>query len=101
MDDVVIDFAVDLENDRVLVVEMNPFNNYIGCGTGILPLFCCCCCSLFSNMNALWADAAMFDWKKDAKVLTEGPFQFRVEKQPVENVKRVLMESFRKLIAEV
>ncbi len=46
-----------MEKKRVLVIEINPFNDYDGCGTS----------------------AALFDWKKDRKVLDEGPFEFRIE----------------------
>jgi len=57
IDSVVVDFAVDLKNKRAIVIEINPFDNYIGCGTS----------------------PALFDWKKDRKTLDEGPFEFRIE----------------------
>jgi len=39
------------------MIEINPFNDYDGCGTS----------------------GAMFDWKADHKVIFEGPFEFRLE----------------------
>ena len=55
-----IDVAVDLENERAYVIELNPFGRPDGMGTGT---------ALFSNKNP-----------KDLAILFgEAPFEFRVE----------------------
>lgn len=56
-DSVVMDIGVRSDGGVVLI-EMNPFNDYEGCGTS----------------------AAMFDWSKDGDILFgRKPFEFRVE----------------------
>jgi len=71
--DMVIDFAVD--GDNVYILEMNPYNNFEGCGT----------------------DAALFNWKLDRKLLDEGPFECRFEMKETENLEKMLTEEFRVL----
>jgi len=57
----VIDFAV--QKDKVWVIELNPFNDYKGAGTG----------------------GALFSWTQDIKVLMEGPLEIRVVEKTLEN----------------
>jgi len=60
----VIDFLVDLKNDRVMVVEINPFGEPDGMGTG---------CVLFNP-----------DDPRDADILFgSAPFEFRLETVPL------------------
>ncbi len=69
---VVCDFAV-LEN-TVMVIEINPFNDYTGCGTS----------------------ACMFDWKSDRAVLDgEAPFEFRMVKERHQNIKSLVGNEWR------
>lgn len=46
----VIDFCIDSEQE-VLMIELNPFNNYLGAGTG----------------------GALFSWENDIEILKKGP----------------------------
>eukprot|EP01091_Cochliopodium_minus_P010181 TRINITY_DN2651_c2_g1_i2.p1 TRINITY_DN2651_c2_g1~~TRINITY_DN2651_c2_g1_i2.p1 ORF type:complete len:365 (-),score=104.83 TRINITY_DN2651_c2_g1_i2:260-1354(-) len=61
----VVDFVVDFENDKCYIIELNPFRDYEGNGTS----------------------SCMFDWEKDKSLLFgESPFEFRMEKQKVDNL---------------
>lgn len=57
----VIDFAV--LNNKVWVVELNPFNDYEGAGTG----------------------GALFSWQTEMELLKNGPLTVRVIEKPLEN----------------
>lgn len=57
----VIDFAV--LNNKVWVVELNPFNDYEGAGTG----------------------GALFSWNTEMELLKNGPLTIRVIEKPLEN----------------
>jgi hypothetical protein len=75
VDNFIIDFGV--LPDRVLVIELNPFNDYEGCGT----------------------DPGLFNWKADRKVVDgEAPLEFRVREEPFD-VKPGIILDWRKLIA--
>jgi len=75
VDNCIIDFAIS-QDDRVLVIELNPFNDYEGCGT----------------------DPCLFDWKKDQNILVgKEPFEFRVRKSPREDVDSLVKECLRNL----
>lgn len=88
LENYVIDFGItsasgqvptfDSEKDlRVLVIELNPFNDYVGCGT----------------------DPGLFNWKADRKVVDgESPFEFRVREAEFD-VKPNLILQWRELIA--
>ncbi|KAH3743923.1 cell division cycle protein 123-like [Pelomyxa schiedti] len=59
----VIDFAVDLEHDKVMIVELNPFGEFIGMGTS----------------------TALFNIKEehDREILFgRAPFEYRIEEAP-------------------
>jgi len=60
----VIDFLVDLPNEKVFVVEINPFGKPDGMGTG---------CVLF-NPDVVHDAAVLFG---------EAPFEFRIETEPL------------------
>jgi len=79
LESLVLDFAVDLQQKKAMVIEINPFNNYEGCGTS----------------------ASMFNWTKDRKVLDEGPFQFRIEVESNKNIRSVLGPSWKQLIEDI
>jgi len=65
----VMDFAVDITNNRVYVIELNPFGEYEGMGTS----------------------TSMFDKIKDHEVLFgNGPWEFRIETKPIESMWPVL-----------
>lgn len=69
---VVCDFAV--LPDRVLVIELNPFNDYLGCGTS----------------------SCMFDWKADRAVLDgNAPFEIRIVKEKHPNIKSLVGNEWR------
>lgn len=80
VDSMICDFAVDLANNRVYVLEINPY--YVvgaeACGT----------------------DAAMFSWKDDRAVLDNGPFEFRLERAPKtdEQLRARLSDEFQVLL---
>lgn len=69
----IIDFAVDLENDRVWIIEINPFfKDTSGC---------------------------LFDWGKDKQILHgEKPYEFRVLAKPVEDPLGCLSGSWQDFI---
>lgn len=69
---VVADFA--LVGTRVLVMELNPFHDYEGCGTS----------------------ACMFDWRVDADVLAgRAPFEFRFVTHDAPNIKALVGTEWR------
>lgn len=74
----VVDFLVDLEKDRVLVVEINPFGKPDGLGTG---------CVLFDPYNS--CDAAV--------LFGEAEFEFRLDEVPLsrENYEKMRAEAQR------
>ena len=43
----------------------------------------------------------MFDWKADRDVLDNGPFEFRMEMKPIENLSKLLGSQWRQLFKEV
>jgi len=78
----VADFAVDLENNKMYIIELNPFRDYEGNGTS----------------------ACMFDWKKDNDLLFgKIPFEFRVEEKKKEDLIHSTVKSveWRELFAAV
>jgi hypothetical protein len=79
----VVDFAVELEQERVYVIELNPFGPPDGMGTGT---------PLFSLANA--ADRAI--------LFGDAPFEFRIEEQPpIHNVNTLLRQGpLREWLAE-
>ncbi|KAH3756685.1 cell division cycle protein 123-like [Pelomyxa schiedti] len=64
MDNYVIDFAVSEDLHSVSVVELNPFARTTG--------------------------SCLFDWEKDATVIQNGPFEYRVIQAPLESVTNLL-----------
>jgi hypothetical protein len=71
----IIDFGV--VEDKVLVIELNPFHDYEGCGT----------------------DPGLFDWKIDRKIVDgEAPFEFRVREEPFDVKPHIILE-WRQMIA--
>lgn len=88
LDNYVIDFGITAdgadqpsfdnpENVRVLVIELNPFNDYVGCGT----------------------DPGLFNWKADREVVDgHGQFEFRVREAEFD-VKPGIILQWRELVA--
>jgi hypothetical protein len=86
LDNYVIDFGIASATDdivadggggEVLVIELNPFNDYAGCGT----------------------DPGLFDWRRDRRVVDgDAPFEFRVREAPFD-VKPHIILQWRELIA--
>eukprot|EP01087_Luapelamoeba_hula_P016383 TRINITY_DN5034_c2_g1_i1.p1 TRINITY_DN5034_c2_g1~~TRINITY_DN5034_c2_g1_i1.p1 ORF type:complete len:344 (+),score=66.96 TRINITY_DN5034_c2_g1_i1:114-1145(+) len=71
----IIDFAV--VGSRVYVIELNPFNDYEGCGT----------------------DPCLFNWKTDREIVDgDKPFEFRIRETPFD-VKPLVMVDWRAIIA--
>ena len=70
---VVADFAV-MSDGSVLLLEINPFNNYAGCGTS----------------------ACLFDWRADREVL-EGrrPFELRIVREKAANLKALVGQEWK------
>ena len=74
----VIDFAV--QKDKIWMIELNPFNDYKGAGTG----------------------GALFHWTQDIKVLMEGPLEIRVIEKPIANCShRISLFGAENLVANV
>ena len=89
LDNYVIDFGIASATDdiaadggggsggEVLVIELNPFNDYVGCGT----------------------DPGLFDWRRDRRVVDgDAPFEFRV-REAAFDVKPHIILQWRELIA--
>ncbi|KAL6078085.1 Cell division cycle protein 123 [Balamuthia mandrillaris] len=75
VDSFIVDFAV-LNDGQVLVIELNPFHNYEGCGT----------------------DAGLFNWALDRKIVDgEAPFEFRVREEAFD-VKQNLIGLWRDIV---
>eukprot|EP00019_Armaparvus_languidus_P000987 CAMPEP_0168605554 /NCGR_PEP_ID=MMETSP0420-20121227/16045_1 /TAXON_ID=498008 /ORGANISM="Pessonella sp." /LENGTH=355 /DNA_ID=CAMNT_0008645051 /DNA_START=22 /DNA_END=1089 /DNA_ORIENTATION=- len=73
LDEYVLDLAVDLKTDRVLIIELNPFGKPSGCGTGT-PLFNC-------------------REEHDFRVLFgEAPFELRVQTEKPTTLQNVLRD---------
>eukprot|EP00007_Cunea_sp_BSH-02190019_P001082 CAMPEP_0174235266 /NCGR_PEP_ID=MMETSP0417-20130205/4772_1 /TAXON_ID=242541 /ORGANISM="Mayorella sp, Strain BSH-02190019" /LENGTH=348 /DNA_ID=CAMNT_0015313751 /DNA_START=167 /DNA_END=1210 /DNA_ORIENTATION=+ len=66
----ICDFVVDLDQKRVLIVELNPF-------------------------DPLGTDAAMFNWKTDHEVMFNGPFEFRWESKEVVGLEKHLTNEWK------
>jgi len=74
-DNYIIDFAV-LE-DEVLVIELNPFNDYLGCGT----------------------DPGLFSWKDDRDIVDgKAPFEFRIREEPFDVLSHII-GSWRQIVS--
>jgi len=68
----VIDFFVNPETLRVMVIELNPF--HIGAGTGL------------------------FTWREDRETFLNGPFQFRITTEVPKDVKEIIPIKWAKWI---
>jgi len=64
----VVDFAVDVDNDKVYIIEINPFGNYEAMGTS----------------------TSMFDKKRDAAILFGDGWEFRVELGSPEDIFKIM-----------
>jgi hypothetical protein len=76
---VVMDIGVEEKSGRVFLIELNPFNDYEGCGTS----------------------AAMFDWTADREVLEgRAPFEFRIETEVKSDadIEKMLGNNWRELV---
>jgi hypothetical protein len=80
LDNYIIDFGIAssaADDDAVLVIELNPFNDYVGCGT----------------------DPGLFNWRTDRQVVEgDAPFEFRV-REAAFDVKPHIILQWRELIA--
>eukprot|EP00028_Trichosphaerium_sp_Am-I-7-wt_P005107 CAMPEP_0168531888 /NCGR_PEP_ID=MMETSP0405-20121227/15805_1 /TAXON_ID=498012 /ORGANISM="Trichosphaerium sp, Strain Am-I-7 wt" /LENGTH=181 /DNA_ID=CAMNT_0008556955 /DNA_START=75 /DNA_END=620 /DNA_ORIENTATION=+ len=73
----VIDFAMDLPNNKVYLIEINPFGKYIGMGTS----------------------TAMFDMQKDEAILFgRAGWEFRMETKPPTNILPLCNNAMRALL---
>src|SRR5690554_3627530 len=77
----VIDFAVTPQ--RVYIVELNHCE-YLS--------FC------YSSKGGTTASSSLFDWKKDWDVLHNGPFDFRILREPPSDVREMIARPLRELI---
>jgi len=77
----VIDFAVDLKNDRVYLIELNPFGDYEGMGTS---------CAMYDKVKEQ-DRAILFNKDKDI-------WDFRIETGPAENIYKLMGNEWRNLM---
>lgn len=105
-DDCVVDFAwfpkgkspqfTSGEMRNVWVIEINPFVSNVGAPQSSL---------ISLNLSTYQKDttgASLFDWSRDAEVLKNGPFEFRLlTKPPEHNYEGFISNEWRELLAEV
>jgi len=76
----VIDFGIlnyGTDKERIIVIELNPFHDYEGCGT----------------------DPGLFSWKDDRDIIDgKKDFVFRIREEPFD-VKKNIMQGWRDIIA--
>jgi len=77
LDTYVVDFALDTENKRVCIIELNPFGDYEGMGTS----------------------TSMFDKVKDRAILFgDAPWEFRVELEPPTDIFKIMGDKWKAIM---
>merc|ERR1712137_110465 len=73
LENYIIDFAIT-ESWEVFVIELNPYNPN--------------------------TDSCLFSWSRDAELLKEGPFEFRILDKPIQNLASQVISVWKPLLLE-